>query len=126
MRSFLNHVWSALTTHFSTWNEPYFLLPVAMIGAIFLNFFVRALDPGIGVENLGSLGAYAILFVRLVLTMFGAWMIKRFYFGLLPLRIIRDLREETSQNNRGARDTLIIDRLEWIPCLAVAYFVFSQ
>ncbi len=126
MRSLLSRVWNALTTHLGNWNEVYFFLPVAMIGAIYLNFFIKNLDPTVGVENLGSLSAYSILFVRLVLTMFGAWLIKRFYFGWLPLRIIRDLKEQTSQNNRGARDALIVDRLEWVPCLAVAYFVFSQ
>lgn len=115
-------------SHLRDFQEIYFWLPIVMFGALFFHYWVPSVDPRSGVDGLGSLSGYANLGVRLVLTCIGAWIIKRTYFGELPARHIRQLQEDivSDVNAKGSLRVLMMDRLEWLPCLAVAYFVFSQ
>ncbi len=124
-RNFLVRRWSALTTHIATWQEVWFWLPVVMVGVIYFHYFVKQVDPMSGSDGLGALQGYAMLGVQGVLSCILAFFIKKTYFGVLPLRVIRDLREQVLLGNGGAQGTLNLDRLEWVACLLFGYFIFA-
>lgn len=129
VKEFTLRVWTLVSQHIQNWQELYLWMPIVLFGALFFNEWVGRVDPQSGKDGLGALTGYANLGVRAVLTGFTAWIFKKNYFGELSKRHVRDLQDSMLHGGYPAIQSykvLILDRLEWLPCLLVAYFIFSQ
>lgn len=112
--------------HLSNWQELYVWMPIVLFAVLFFRSWVSRLDPNAGVDGLGALSDYAMLGVQFVLTAAGAFILKRTYFSFMKRARLRELQANVVNGDHMSWRLLCIDRLEWLPCLLLAYFVFAS
>lgn len=106
------------------WQEPVVWLPILVLLWIGLFWAIPRLDPRSGIDGFGDLFHLVGAVIALAVIFFVAWLAKRTYFVELTDAQVESLQASASYGRSWpAVVVLLIDRLEWLGLLGLAYLV---
>lgn len=106
------------------WQEPLVWLPSLLCILVGLFWAIPRLDPRSGIDGFGDLFQLVGGLISLALILFVAWLAKRTYLTELSDEDADFIRTEAADQGH-ALWVLIIDRLEWLGLIALAYLVLQ-